>query len=34
MTEIALVGILIVWLFFGEQTPAPPATTTPTTTAP
>jgi anaerobic C4-dicarboxylate transporter DcuB len=26
----ALVGIVIVWLFFGEQTPAPPAPTTPT----
>jgi len=24
----ALVGILIVWLFFGDQTPAPPAPTT------
>ncbi len=26
----ALVGILIVWLFFGDQTPAPPAPTTTT----
>jgi anaerobic C4-dicarboxylate transporter DcuB len=30
----ALVGCLIVYLFFGDQTPAPPIPTTPTTTTP
>ncbi len=27
----ALVGVLIVWLFFGGHTPAPPTPTTPAT---
>ncbi len=30
----ALAGCLIVYLFFGDQTPAPPVPTTPTTTTP